>query len=42
MHQMSINPNQPIPHSEFQKVAFESFKTNFDDETMELAKSIYA
>lgn len=42
MHSMGIDPEKPISHYNFQKVAFESFKTNFDNETMELAKQVYA
>lgn len=42
MHSMGIDPEKPISHYNFQKVAFESFKTNFDNDTMELAKAIYA
>jgi len=42
MHNMGVNPEQPIRHYDFQKVAFESFKTNFDEDFMELAKAVYA
>ena len=42
MSNMGIDPSKPISHFDFQKVAFESFKTNFDESTMESAKKIYA
>lgn len=42
MYAMGLDPTKPISHYDFQKVAFESFKTNFDDDTMEQAKLIYA
>jgi hypothetical protein len=42
MSNMGIDPSKPISHFDFQKVAFESFKTNFDENTMESAKKIYA
>lgn len=42
MHNMGIDTNKPISHYLFQQVAFESFKTNFNNNFMEIAKSIYA
>ena len=36
-----IDVNQPTEHKEIQKLAFESFKTNFRDDVMDKAKEIY-
>ena len=36
-----IDVDQPTPHREIQLLAFESFRTNFRDDVMEVAKQIY-
>ena len=42
MAAMGIDIDKPTAHKEIQLLAFESFKTNFRDDVMELAKEIYA
>lgn len=42
IYSMGLDPNKPISLYNFQQLAFETFNTNFDKDTMELAKSIYA
>ena len=37
-----IDVNSPTDHIQIQRLAFDSFKTNFPDDVMEKAKQIYA
>jgi hypothetical protein len=41
MSAAGIDVDKPTSHQDIQVLAFESFKTNFDHELMELAKEIY-
>lgn len=42
MKELEIDVDKPTEHKQIQNLAFESFKTNFRDDVMELAKEIYA
>jgi hypothetical protein len=42
MTEAGIDVNTPTDHVQIQRLAFDSFKTNFPDDVMEKAKDIYA